>query len=287
MFLVNSRHRHFSATPRSYSPRGVPLLPKLRGYFAEFLNQSSLERLGIFYPPTCVGFRYGLVLLNLGAFLGSVDSTTSELALTDSHISLKKRRICLSLQPRYLHQHPIVGLPILLRPSIAHTTRYGNINPFSIDYGFSPRLRNRLTLGRLPLPRKPWVYGERVFHPFYRYLCQHNHFSILQRTLRFAFSVFRTLPYRSHKCDPEASVPCLAPIHFRRGGTRPVSYYAFFKRWLLLSQLPGCLCAPTTLYTEHGLGDLSCRSGLFPFRLRIFAPAVWLPENISTVFRVW
>lgn len=194
-----------------------------------------------------------------------MDSTTSELALTDSCFSLREKRIFLLLKPTHLHQHPIVGLPILLRPFIAHTKRYGNINPFSIDYGFRPRLRNRLTLGRLPLPRKPWVYGEQVFHLFYRYLCQHNHFSILQRFLQNAFSVLRTLPYRLYKYNPEASVPCLAPIHFRRGGTRPVSYYAFFKRWLLLSQLPGCLCAPTTLYTEHGLGDLSCRSGLFPF----------------------
>ena len=194
-----------------------------------------------------------------------MDSTASELALTDSCFCLKKRWICLPLQPTHLHRHPTVGPPILLRPSIAHSTRYGNINPFPIDYGFRPYLRNRLTLGRLPLPRKPWVYGERVFHPFYRYLCQHNHFSILQRSLQNAFSVLRTLPYRSYCYDPEASAPCLAPIHFRRGGTRPVSYYAFFKRWLLLSQLPGCLCAPTALYTEHGLGGLSCRSGLFPF----------------------
>src|SRR3989454_1159340 len=33
--------------------------PKLRGYFAEFLLQDSLEHLRIFTPPTCVGLRYG------------------------------------------------------------------------------------------------------------------------------------------------------------------------------------------------------------------------------------
>ncbi len=38
---------------------GVPLLPKLRGYFAEFLNEGSLARLRILTPPTCVGLRYG------------------------------------------------------------------------------------------------------------------------------------------------------------------------------------------------------------------------------------
>ena len=38
---------------------GAHLLPKLRCYFAEFLNQSSLKRLGILYLPTCVRLRYG------------------------------------------------------------------------------------------------------------------------------------------------------------------------------------------------------------------------------------
>jgi hypothetical protein len=41
------------------SQSGVPLLPKLRGYFAEFLNEGSPVHLGILYPPTCVGLRYG------------------------------------------------------------------------------------------------------------------------------------------------------------------------------------------------------------------------------------
>ena len=37
----------------------VPLLPKLRGQFAEFLNNASLVRLRIFSSSTCVGLRYG------------------------------------------------------------------------------------------------------------------------------------------------------------------------------------------------------------------------------------
>ena len=45
-----------------------PLLPKLRGYFAEFLQRSSLKRLGMLYQPTCVGFGYGL---NPGLFPGT------------------------------------------------------------------------------------------------------------------------------------------------------------------------------------------------------------------------
>ena len=45
--------------PPRPTPRPAPLLPKLRGHFAEFLNEGSLARLGILSPPTCVGFRYG------------------------------------------------------------------------------------------------------------------------------------------------------------------------------------------------------------------------------------
>ena len=37
----------------------APLLPKLRGNFAEFLNEGFLDHLGILYPPTCVGLGTG------------------------------------------------------------------------------------------------------------------------------------------------------------------------------------------------------------------------------------
>ena len=37
-----------------------PLLPKLRGQYAEFLQRRSLKRLGILYQSTCVGLGYGL-----------------------------------------------------------------------------------------------------------------------------------------------------------------------------------------------------------------------------------
>jgi hypothetical protein len=57
---------------------------------------------------------------------------------------------------------------------------------------------------------------------------------------------------------------------------RPVSYYALFQGWLLLSQPPGCLCTATALPTQFRLGDLSRWSGLFPSRRRNFAPAVSL-----------
>ncbi len=54
-----------------------PLLPKLRGQFAEFLNHSSPERLSILYSTTCVGLGYGPYMHSLEAFLDSTGSLTS------------------------------------------------------------------------------------------------------------------------------------------------------------------------------------------------------------------
>ena len=42
----------------------APLLPKLRGHFAEFLNKGSSARLGILYLPTCVGFGTGALVID-------------------------------------------------------------------------------------------------------------------------------------------------------------------------------------------------------------------------------
>src|SRR5215510_13098024 len=73
-----------------------------------------------------------------------------------------------------------------------------NINLLSIDYAFRPRLRYRLTLRRLTLRRKPWVYGERVFHPFYRLLMSAFALLIPPEVLADPPSqAYRTLPYHS------------------------------------------------------------------------------------------
>ena len=74
-----------------------------------------------------------------------------------------------------------------------------------------------------------------------------------------------------------ASAAGLAPVDCRRTRTRPVSYYALFQGWLLLSQPPGCLRARTSLHTQPALGGLSRRSRLFPSRPRSLAPVVSLP----------
>jgi hypothetical protein len=64
VFLVNSRLDLFTAAPSGFSregldPTGAPLIPKLRGHFAEFLNEGYLDHLSILYQPTCVGLGTG------------------------------------------------------------------------------------------------------------------------------------------------------------------------------------------------------------------------------------
>ena len=101
----------------------APLLPKLRGQFAEFLNEGSHLRLRIFSSPTCVGLRYGYPLHSLEAFLGSVASP----ALWALRPSLRPLRIDdppdLPGGSPYMPQptRPIVGLASLLRPPIVIT----------------------------------------------------------------------------------------------------------------------------------------------------------------------
>ena len=96
----------------------VPLLPKLRGQFAEFLNHSSPDRLSILYLTTCVGLGYGPYMHSLEAFLDSIGSPNSP------------QRVCITPHPSCrtdlpilratrLHHNPISGLATFLRHPIA------------------------------------------------------------------------------------------------------------------------------------------------------------------------
>jgi hypothetical protein len=76
-----------------------------------------------------------------------------------------------------------------------------------------------------------------------------------------------TLIYRSHGINRGSR--CfgiqLIPDHLRRYPARPVSYYALFKWWLLLSQHPGCLRTITSFRTKLNFGTLAGDLGCFPF----------------------
>src|SRR4029078_9144224 len=86
-----------------------------------------------------------------------------------------------------------------------------------------------------------------------------------------------TLPYHSTgSCPPvksNASVSGVSPTTLSaQVHIRPVSCYALFQWWLLLSQHPGCLRAPTSFHTYLGLGTLAEGLVCFPFDREAYPP---------------
>ena len=100
MFLVNSRLGLVSATLCAFEVNStthqVPLIPKLRGYFAEFLHHDYLDRLGILYLSTCVGLGYGRLTTRSRSFSRQhrITHTTTKVAVP-SRLSLNGTRIYL------------------------------------------------------------------------------------------------------------------------------------------------------------------------------------------------
>jgi hypothetical protein len=145
-------------------------------------------------------------------------------------------------------------------------------SPLLVSYGLGPTNPPRITRAAEPSGFRRWGFAP--------------HFSVTHSGIRtrwqstgaYAPTSSRpaTLPYHDCCHSSCASARSFAPLKLRRGATRPVSCYALFKGWLLLSQPPGCLRGTTAFSTEDRLGGLSGRSGLFPSRQRMFAPAVSL-----------
>ena len=141
----------------------APLLPKLRGHFAEFLNNTSSVGLRILSSSTCVGLRYGYDINYSGfsrqlvhrlPYFSSVRITSSPLCDGFSF------HTATSLAPVF----PVPAPALSLCPHISVISQYRNFNLLSIDYVFRPRLRSRLTQGRSALPWKPWIFGLKDSH---------------------------------------------------------------------------------------------------------------------------
>jgi hypothetical protein len=113
---------------------GAHLLPKLRCYFAEFLNQSSLKRLGILYLSTCVGLRYGHQYECIRGF--SWKHGINRFAALKGFVITPQRYECPDLPKHsaYTLKPPIPtdGRPILLRPPLYkfHTSGTGILTRF-------------------------------------------------------------------------------------------------------------------------------------------------------------
>jgi hypothetical protein len=160
------------------------------------------------HPPVSVSGTVSTAIHLRETFPGSMESPSCGPKAALLSTSRHWVRVCglrlLRTLPTGSNHHPSGGPAILLRPSSQnHPCWCRNIRLPPIDYAFRPRLRDRLTLSRLSLPRNPWVYGDRDFHPVYRYSCQHQLFSALQHSFRYTFTALRILAYRQNESsDP-------------------------------------------------------------------------------------
>ena len=228
VFLLNSRLGLLTAAPPAAVTLAgkAPLIPRLRGYFAEFLNMVSLAHLGLLDPSTCVGLRYGPARSSsTAAFLGS--GTTGFASASPPPLPLARPPL------------PAGGPAVTSRRRLQSRAGRRNVRLPSIGYALRPRLRTRLTLGGRTWPRNPRICGGRDSHPPFRYSCLHGHPHALHRPSRDGFDARAALSYQL-LCNSAASAARFSPDHFRRGVSRPVRCYAIFKWWLPLSQHPGC-----------------------------------------------
>ena len=145
--MVNSRLRLFTAAPsgsgsKCLHPTGAPLLPKLRGNFAEFLSEGYLDHLSILYLPTCVGFGTGTRVLPRGFSRrhGVRDSPALGPAAITSRV--KSSRICLGAPLHVWPRTTIAWAPLafLVPPSVKRTRRGTGIStcwPSTTPFGLA------------------------------------------------------------------------------------------------------------------------------------------------------
>ena len=158
MFLLNSCLSLFSA-----AHFWAPLLPKLRGHFAEFLNNASPVGLRILSSSTCVGLRYGYSTNNSGFSRHRV-RVLPYFNFGPHHAP--------GLCGGFANRTPSTLVPVFPFPARAHFMRphssvilqCRNLNLLSIGYVSPPLLRSRLTQGRSALPWKPWIFGLKDSH---------------------------------------------------------------------------------------------------------------------------
>ena len=103
------------------SPVMAPLLPKLRGQFAEFLNHSSPDRLSIFYLTTCVGFGYG-PYTHIARGFSRQHRITDFTTMATHHVSGTQQADLPTCHPTRLHQaiHYLAQLPSCVTPSLGY-----------------------------------------------------------------------------------------------------------------------------------------------------------------------
>ncbi len=141
----------------------APLLPKLRGHFAEFLDNASPAGLRILSSSTCVGFRYGCIQLYSG-FSRRLESYASLLSFAPLHTFGLSDGFSGPTPPVLAPVFSFPGHLILPRPHSSDCIQCRNLNLLSIGYALQPRLRPRLPQSRSALLWNPWIFGLEDSH---------------------------------------------------------------------------------------------------------------------------
>ena len=130
----------------------APLLPKLRGHFAEFLLHKSLEHLRLLASPTCVRFRYGQHphspprLFSAAGLRRLPGPEGPSWRRVSANPGLFAPGTAYLLAPGRPSPGPAFTPASPLRV-LTHALWCGTIHPLPIVYALRPRLRDRLTRG--------------------------------------------------------------------------------------------------------------------------------------------
>ena len=159
MFLLNSCLDLFSAAwltrhpfSRSY---GVNLPSSLTMLLPPALGFSP-------HPPVsvCGTGSYKTI----AAFLDSQLTSFATLWFAPHHGSALRCGFSGTTAPPLVPGFPFPALALCLCPHSSVYMKYRNLHLLSIDYGFRPRLRSRLTQSRSALLWKPWIFGLKDSH---------------------------------------------------------------------------------------------------------------------------
>ena len=204
----------------------APLLPKLRGHFAEFLNNASPAGLRILSSSTCVGLRYGYRIRNSGF-------SRHKVCMLHYYSSLRITTLTywtdLPIQHllglhRFFHSRLMLSscVPtVLIYDSTGISTCYPSATSFDLALGPD-------------LPRADQLYPGNLRYSAWRILTSISllipafslHSTPLLLPVQLRRAVNAPLPIIN---DSTASVSCFSPGHFRRRTSRLVSYYALFE----------------------------------------------------------
>ena len=135
-------------------PSWAPLLPKLRGHFAEFLNNASSVGLRILSSSTCVGLRYGHIQHNssFSRHMAHMLRYLSSLHITSSDCTADLPTVLLPRLYRYFHSRlelcPCVPT-VLLLCGTGISTCYPSTTSFDLALGPDLPSADQLYAGNL------------------------------------------------------------------------------------------------------------------------------------------